>query len=279
MTLFRVAQVGPPSRVYQAKEIPMTSTPETKTMTAGILHERLSLISTHWSLLSRAHDGEGREVRTAQHELLDRYGGAVWRYLLGAVRDGNVADDLFQDFACKFLRGGLRGANPDRGRFRDFLKGVLAHLAADYYRGRHRAAFSLDEEFAEPAQDAEPFADQDAAFRESWREELLARAWHALAGAEEATGQPLHTVLQFRAENPALHSPEMADRLSVLLGRPLTAVGVRQLLHRARERFAELLLEETRASLEGAAGGQIEEELAELNLLKYCRDALRRRGG
>ena len=140
MTLFRVAQVGPPTGVYQTKENPMNSTQGTTTMAAGHLQQRLSLISTHWSLLSRAHEGEDRDARTAQHELLDRYGGAVWRYLMGAVRDGNVADDLFQDFACKFLRGGLRGANPDRGRFRDFLKGVLAHLAADYYRGRGRFA-------------------------------------------------------------------------------------------------------------------------------------------
>ena len=277
MTLFRVAQVGPPTGVYQTKENPMNSTQGTTTMAAGHLQQRLSLISTHWSLLSRAHEGEDRDARTAQHELLDRYGGAVWRYLMGAVRDGNVADDLFQDFACKFLRGGLRGANPDRGRFRDFLKGVLAHLAADYYRGRGRFACSLDEAFAEPALDAEPFADQDAAFRESWREELLARAWHALAEAEETTGQPLHTVLQFRAENPALHSPEMADRLSVLLGRPLTAVGVRQLLHRARERFAELLLDEVAATLAVPTAEELADELVELGLLEYCRPALARR--
>jgi hypothetical protein len=50
-------------------------------------------------------------------------------------------------------------------------------------------------------------------------------------------------------------------------------------LHRARERFAELLLDETRLSLEGGGRQELEEELAELNLLKYCQDLLQRREG
>jgi hypothetical protein len=69
----------------------------------------------------------------------------------------------------------------------------------------------------------------------------------------------------------------MAEQLGVRLGRPLTAAGVRKTLERARDKFTDFLLEDVRHSLEGADLDQVEEELAELNLLKYCRDALRRR--
>ena len=41
----------------------------------------------------------------------------------------------------------------------------------------------------------------DGVVRESWRDELLERAWQALAEVERETGRPLHTVLKFRATN------------------------------------------------------------------------------
>jgi hypothetical protein len=87
-----------------------------------------------------------------------------------------------------------------------------------------------------------------------------------------------HTVLRFRAEHPEMRSEEMAAQLSGRLNKPLTAEGVRQTLRRARDKFADLLLDEIAASLEAPTLEQVEEELAELNLLEYCRPALERRG-
>jgi RNA polymerase sigma-70 factor (ECF subfamily) len=69
----------------------------------------------------------------------------------------------------------------------------------------------------------------------------------------------------------------MAAQLSTELGKPLTAAGVRQLLHRARERFADLLLEEVAQSLAEPSPERLEQELLELGLLEYCRPALQRR--
>jgi hypothetical protein len=126
---------------------------------------------------------------------------------------------------------------------------------------------------SDPAPAQEP-AEPEQAFLDSWREELLARAWKALAKLQEETGQPYYSVLRLRVEQPTLHSPEMAKHLTAALGKSLTAAAVRQLLHRSREKFAAALVEETRHSLGPAAGDQLEEELAELNLLNYCRGAL-----
>jgi DNA-directed RNA polymerase specialized sigma24 family protein len=240
----------------------------------------LSRISTLWSLVSLAHhDGPTDQVRTAQEKLLDRYGRAIKRYLLGALRDADAAEDLFQDFAYRFLHGDLRRADPQRGRFRDYVKGVLFHLVADYHKKRMRAPRQLESDKPDPAVVCEPDAEQEQAFLATWRDELLMRTWSALAAADEANGQSFHAVLRFRAEHPDLRSHEMAEELSQLLGKPLTAAGVRKTLERARDRFADLLLDEIAQELSDPTVEHLEAELIDLNLLDHCRPALERRRG
>ena len=85
----------------------------------------LSQISTLWSLVYSAHQGTPEVVNSARQQLLDRYGAAVRRYLRKLLRDPYAADELFQEFALQLVHGNLRGANPQRGRFRNFVKGTL----------------------------------------------------------------------------------------------------------------------------------------------------------
>lgn len=231
------------------------------------MEQHLSSITTAWTMLRRAHGDTPGSAAVAWQELMQRYCGAVYRYLLRAVRDPHVAEDLTQEFAIRFIRGSFRNADPGRGRFRDYVKTSLFNLVHDYRRRQGKEPRPLPAEGAEPAA-PDDTSDQD--FRDSWRQELLARAWKAL----EASGQPFYDVLRFRVEHPDLPSQKAAEVLGARLGRQLSASNVRQLLHRAREQFAEFLLEETRRSL-GAAGSHLEEELADLNLLKYCQDKLK----
>jgi DNA-directed RNA polymerase specialized sigma24 family protein len=230
---------------------------------------RLDMISTRWTLLNRAFQGGGDAAAAAQAAILERYGGAVQRYLRGALKDADAADDLFQEFAYRFLHGDLRGACPEKGRFRDYLKAVISHQVADHFKRRQRQHPVLPEKFPEPAAPAE--SDLDRLFQESWREQLLAKTWEALAELERTTGQPFFTVLRFRADNPELRSPDMAARLEEILKKPLTSAGVRQLLHRAREKFAELLQQIVTASLDSDDPEQVDQELEELGLLVYVR--------
>lgn len=230
------------------------------------LSERLSRISTQWSVLFQAHRGAPDEVRSAQEQMAQRYCGAVYRYLLGMVHDPDVADDLAQEFALRFLRGQFHRADPNRGRFRDFVKTALRHLVADHHRRVQALPQPLPESFPEPASDA----NLDRQFVESWRMELLARAWVALAEHENQTGQPYHAVLRLRADQPELRSAQLADRLAAHQGRPFTTAATRQLLHRARAQFAALLLEEVRQSLTTPTAEHVNDELRELGLLDYC---------
>jgi RNA polymerase sigma-70 factor (ECF subfamily) len=238
------------------------------------LQDRLSQISTRWSLVFQAHQGEQRAVFAAQRVLMQRYCGAVYRYLPGALRDPDAADDLAQEFALRFVRGAFRRADPGRGRFRDLVKTALYHLIVDHHRRRQKqpGALPCDSSYL-PGTESE-LSQADRIFLERWRDELLDRAWEALAAVRERSGQPYHTVLRWRAEHPKAPAARLAEEFTARHGKPFTEAGVRQTLHRAREKFAELLLEEVARSLETDRPDLLEQELVELGLLAYCRTAL-----
>ncbi len=243
------------------------------------LQQRISSIETHWTSLFKAHQGEGDERQTALKNLLLRYYGAAYRYLLAIVRDPGEATELTQDFAVRFMRGDFRRADPQRGRFRDFLKTALRHLAHDYWKAK-KALARVPLDAAEPAGLSAPEPeDLDKPFLDKWREELLARTWAALLQEQSAGGTPFHTVLLRKTGPDPITSARLAAWLSAELGQSFSEEGVRQLLHRARKRFAELLVDEVANSLETQDRDQIEQELIELDLLGYCKAALARRKG
>lgn len=242
---------------------------------SDVLASRLSQIVTQWTLLREAHSGEEDAARTAQSLLLDRYGSAVRRYLLGCTRQPELADELFQEFAVRLLQGGLRGASPEKGRFRHFIKGVLFHLLADHHERQKKQPRQGGSHLPDPTDSCQA-DNSDAEFLANWRADLLAKAWTLLENEEQRASQPWYTVLAFRRDHPDEPSEAMAATLSIQLDRPLTAAAVRQLLHRARERFADLLLDQVMHSLAHPALDVLYEELGELNLLHYCKPALDR---
>jgi RNA polymerase sigma-70 factor (ECF subfamily) len=234
----------------------------------------LDRISTLWSVVCQARGGEP-DAANAREQLLLRYSGAVRRYLLGAVRDPDTADDLFQEFSLRLMRGDLDRADPQRGRFRHFVKGVLFHLIADHHRQRARAS-PLPPDALPLATVEAPVEGADREFLRGWRDELLGRAWTALEQVERRTGQPFHVVLRLRADCPDLDSAQMAQKLTASLGKPVTAAWVRQNLHRARGKFIELLVAEVAETLDQPSPDDLERELIDLDLFEYCRPAVRR---
>jgi RNA polymerase sigma factor (sigma-70 family) len=241
-------------------------------MDSEALKQRLSCISTAWSLVVQAHTGHVDAATSAQNALMERYGGAVFRYLLGALRDPDAAADLSQDFALRFVRGDFRRADPERGRFRDYVRVSLSRMVSEYFRSRKRQPVALSPDAPDPSvYDSVP--DSDQVFIASWREELLERTWQALSEANAA----YHTVLLHRIDNPDAASGAMAGQLTLRLGKTVNAAWVRKTLQRAHEKFADLLLEEVARSLGASETEAVRAELEELDLLKYCRSALERR--
>jgi RNA polymerase sigma-70 factor (ECF subfamily) len=242
------------------------------------LPSHLSQIETRWTELFQAHLGPPDAAAPAQAALMLRYAGAVLRYLVKATGDPHLAEDLAQDFAVRFLRGDFRHADPSKGRFRNFVKRAVLNLMVDHHRRRRSRPHPLEEGVPEPAVPGADPAAIDRTFLDSWREQVMAHAWDALAEQERRAGQFYHTVLRFRADHPDLHSPRMAEILSERLGRPVTAVWVRQVLFQARERFVDLVIAEVARTLKVPSREGIEQELIALDLLEYCRSGLERYG-
>src|SRR6188474_2392037 len=146
----------------------------------------ISRINTAWSMVREAH-GDHTAVQSAQERLLEKYGGAVRRYALSALRNEDAAEEVFQEFALKFIRGDFSKADPDRGRFRAFVKTVVYRLIVDYQRRKKALVREgpMHSNLAEPAADDGGDGQQaiaaDALFHASWRDELLARCWQRLA--------------------------------------------------------------------------------------------------
>lgn len=232
---------------------------------------RLSRLTTRWTLLAQAHAADPAAATAARQEFLPRYCAPVYRYLFGIVGDADRAEELAQEFALRFVRGDFWHARPDRGRFRDYLKAALRHLIVEWDRHRPAPADTLLPDSRLLLRIPARPTDDDAEFREAWRKDLLNRTWAALEQDSAERGQLLYAALRLKADDPARTSAAVAGLLSEQNGRPLSADAARQLLHRAREKFAALLRAEVAATLPAGDPAAVDDELAELGLLVYCR--------
>lgn len=249
-------------------------------MSSGEEEHRISRIETMWSIVRTAQGDDSADARVAAQQMLDRYGTAVKRYLLGATRSDDIADELFQEFAVRFLTGKYSTADADRGRFRSFLKTILFRLVAEYYRTKSRdKSVPMNSQLENVAPGEEDNSPLDAEFNKVWGEELLKKAWEALALLEQRTGRPMFTVMQVKVDKPELRSNEIAEVVSQRTGKEISTANARVILHRAREQFADLLVDEVQQSLDTNDVDRIADELRDLNLFAYCKPALERRGG
>eukprot|EP00913_Durusdinium_trenchii_P008798 g8264.t1 len=234
--------------------------------------QRLSRISTHWTLVAEAHgDRDGQRAMAA---LVQKYRAAVFRYLLGAIRDANAAEELCQEFLLRFLSGNFHRADPKRGRFRNYLKTALINLVNDYRAESAKAPRAMGSRAPEPVAPHDDDADSGANFVLTWREELLEQTWAALRKSREKYFE----VLRLRVHSPEATSRELAEQLTQS-GVPMTAANVRKVAQRAQAKFAELLVEEVVSTMDEPDAELLNAELQELDLLKYCRTAAEKWSG
>jgi RNA polymerase sigma-70 factor (ECF subfamily) len=236
---------------------------------------RLSELSTQWTMLFQAHHGTPEEMSDALRMMMLRYEGAVHRYFLKAVGDPEVVRELDQEFAVRFLKGKFLKYDPKLGRFRDYVKRAVRNLMIDYHRQKGKTR-RLDTNYDQPIATGSGVEEIDEQIIAAWRDELLDRSWNALKDLEKRTGQPHHTILKWRMQHPDSHSDEMARALAPVLGRSLSSGAMRGRLQHAREKWVGFLVDEVRASLRFPSREQVEEELAELRLLRYCKPVMAR---
>jgi RNA polymerase sigma factor (sigma-70 family) len=248
----------------------------------------LGELKTRWSQILQA---KGQGNNQARAELLVRYSEAVYRYLLGRLRDPHAAGEVFSNFAVRVLEGDafLQRADRQRGRFRDYLRAVLARMIVDHYRKQQREQrdrLALDADgVAEPADPkaADPAEnEEDQEFLACWRQDFLNKAWQGLEAAELNTGQPYCSAVRLKEASPGLRSAQLAEQLGAHLGKRFTADALRKMVQRGRELFGDLLVAEVARSLheaptEPVTAEDVEQELIDLGLLfSYCKTAVQR---
>ena len=86
---------------------------------------RLSELSTQWTMLFQANNGTPEQVGDVLRLMMLRYEGAVHRYFLKVMGDPDLARELDQEFALKFLKGKFLNYDPKLGRFRDYVKRAI----------------------------------------------------------------------------------------------------------------------------------------------------------
>jgi RNA polymerase sigma-70 factor (ECF subfamily) len=235
---------------------------------------RLSDVPTRKDLLEPAR-GEDAAAADARKQLLLLYYGAARRYFLGALRDPEASEDLAQQFAIRFLEGDyVKRANPEKGRFRDYLKRCLQNAVIDHLRREGHGPRPLPEDSGAWEPPEAPAAAEDEAFLSSLRDELIACTWKALAQYQQDTATPYEVVLRLKVQQPRLRAATIAESLGAELGRSFTGEGIRQILKRARDIFARLLVENVRCALKVTDRPALEEQLVDLRLLKFCGPAL-----
>ena len=208
---------------------------------------RLSRIETLWSVVCEAHAGGDGRRQPAQELLMQRYGPAIKQYLVASLKNVEQAEELFQEFALKFIKGDLRQASPEKGKFRAYVKTVLANLIRTHQKRllRLRKLGEGNElDVAEPASSLEDEERQTQLFVATWREDLMARTWNAFSVESKKSNSPNYQALRYRVEHPAENYEQLSMALTKLIGREVKPGNARIMIHRARNRFARLLIDQ-----------------------------------
>lgn len=224
--------------------------------------------TTRWSLVLSAGGGNPDEARAALEELCRDYWYPLYAYVRRKGHSPENASDLTQAFFAKLLANGFaRGVEPDRGRFRSYLLTSLNRfLISEWEKGQrlkregNRQIASLEAligergeagYLAELAHGETP----EVLFQRAWAETLLTRVLERLASeCQERTDLRFHVLKPFltTGEEP----PALADAAAEL---GLSLAAFKSLLHRFRQRYRELLLDEVGQTV--GSGGEVADEL------------------
>lgn len=242
------------------------------------LMPRRGFTTTRWSLVLRAGGRDPEQARAALEQLCRDYWYPLYAFVRRKGFGPEDAADLTQDFFAKLLaRDFAQGLSPAGGRFRSFLLTALNRFLINQWqkgqrqkRGRGACPESLEELIAERGEphylaEAAHQETPDRLYQRAWAETLLARVLERLAAECAGRGDWRFDVLRpflSAGEDP----PALAEAAAQL---NLGLAAFKSLLHRFRQRYRELLLDEVGQTVSSA--GEAAEELR--GLLQALRTA------
>ena len=230
----------------------------TLTSTAG---GRPNFLTTQWGLVAAASAQGSAEARDALEEFYRHYCYPVYAFIRRRGYGRQDAQDLTQDFFVHLLEKGTLGrADPQRGRFRNFLLGALDHFLAHAAeracagkRGGGCQWVFLDDDTAENRYQlaAPEGVTAEKVFEARWAAAIVDSAFARLRDELESEGKRhLFEALQgFLLGREDSSYEQVADALGLSLGTLKTAI------HRLRGRY-RVLLRRSGAHARRARGGR-----------------------
>jgi RNA polymerase sigma-70 factor (ECF subfamily) len=225
--------------------------------------EASQFATTAWSVVLRSRD-RGELARPALETLCRTYWRPLYAYARRRTATPQLAEDAVQSFFIAMLEGDvLNNADPARGRFRNYLLACLSQSMARQHR-RDTAAkrqpvaplVPLDAVCAELNDPRE--LSPERAFDRAWALTVLENALERLRGEYERAErlERFHAFRGFLNAAAAARLDDAAKRLGLSDG------ATRVALHRFRQRYAEIVRDEVRATVDDEA--DLDAEIAAL---------------
>ena len=200
---------------------------------------------TRWSVVLAARDHESADSRQALESLCESYRPPVYAFLRRRGYTSHDADDLAQSFFAGLLaKAFLANVSPNKGTFRSFILTSLKNfLINDWERN---AALKRGGGKEPVPLDGIDIVDSDsssqhsatASFDQAWATTLVQTAFTRLQDECRHSGkQAMFEELQ----RHLLHGEEPAGVAEIGARLGLSADTIRQVRHRLRHRFRELL--------------------------------------
>ncbi|MBS0557446.1 MAG: sigma-70 family RNA polymerase sigma factor [Proteobacteria bacterium] len=221
---------------------------------------------TSWGLVLSARDRASPNDAFAQ--LCRRY----WMPIYVSLRRQGIApadaDDLVQGFFLSlFEDNAVARADPQRGRFRNFLLGALRRFLANEHEREHarkRGGAAQFVEFDTNAVEIQLSADESSTplellFDRQWARALLANAMDALREEYVRAGNSTVYAALESSLDPGAGAPDYAALAQRLQRNP---GAIKVAVHRLRDRFREVLRREV--GLTVASADDVDDELTHL---------------
>jgi RNA polymerase sigma-70 factor (ECF subfamily) len=207
-------------------------------------------VTTHWSVVLAAKDKNAPGCSQALEALCRTYWYPLYAFVRGSGYSPHDAQDLTQGFFEKLLaKDYLRVVEPEKGRFRTFLKVALKRFLVHEWeraraekRGGGQSVLSLDTDLAERRFQTQALhtLGPDQIYDRQWAVTLLAETGNRLEGEYSGAGKEEElTVLKpfLTAERGQIPYAQIASTLKMTEG------AARVATHRLRKRFRELFHE------------------------------------
>ena len=221
--------------------------------------------------MERADGSQSREALDALGVLCESYWYPIYAHVRRSGRSAHDAEDLTQGFFGKLLENDiLAGADRSKGRLRTYLLTCLQnYLHNEHHRSiaarrDHRKLVSFDSEWAEERFIKEPVDDlsPDRLYQRRWAVTLLEFTLQLLseeykAADKSALFDVLRPTLGFQPGAEPQYQ-NLAEKLAMPVG------TVKSHVFRLRQRWRQILWEQTALTLSEPSEADIKAELAEL---------------